>query len=420
MQWRSVGSIATVIDPHPSHRAPPIADIGIPYIGIRDIRSDGTINSATARIVDPAVATEHEQRYGPTTGDIVFCKVGTLGEARRIEVRERLALSATLLVIRARPAVVSQEFLVLALESKTTYRQIDEESRGSTREALGTETVRRLKVPVPPLNVQSKIVAALSAALVQLDQAVDRKVRLVALLEEKRQATVSQLVTKGLDNKVAMQTSGIPSVGRVPVHWKVQRNKTIFREVNDPSADGSEEMLTVSHITGVTKRSEKEVYMFEAETNEGYKRCQPGDLVINTMWAWMGAAGTAREAGLVSPAYGVYRPTATLVPEYYDALIRTPEYVAEMSRFSKGVWRSRLRLYPQEFLALRTLLPPPNEQQDIVRECNRQANRILALKAKLDNSIALLRERRQALITAAVTGDLDPSAYTSKQEVAVA
>ena len=65
--------------------------------------------------------------------------------------------------------------------------------------------------------------------------------------------------------------------------------------------------MTVSHLTGVTLRSEKEVNMFMAETLEGYKICRPGDLVINTLWAWMGAMGVAFQRGLVSPAYNVYR-----------------------------------------------------------------------------------------------------------------
>ena len=106
----------------------------------------------------------------------------------------------------------------------------------------------------------------------------------------------------------AYKDSGLPSLGRVPAHWALKRAKYFFREVDERSSTGDEELLSVSHLTGVTPRREKNVTMFLAESNVGHKRCHPRDLVINTMWAWMGALGVARQTGLVSPSYGVYRP----------------------------------------------------------------------------------------------------------------
>ncbi len=97
-------------------------------------------------------------------------------------------------------------------------------------------------------------------------------------------------------------------VGSIPAHWPEKRAKYYFKEIDERSQTGDEEMLSVSHITGVTPRSQKNVTMFKAESNVGQKRCQPGDLVINTMWAWMSALGVSNHDGIVSPAYGVYRP----------------------------------------------------------------------------------------------------------------
>ncbi len=76
----------------------------------------------------------------------------------------------------------------------------------------------------------------------------------------------------------AYKPSGVAWLGEIPKHWEIKRNKHIFREVNERSSTGSEELLTVSHITGVTPRSEKEVNMFLAESWEGYKLCRAGDL----------------------------------------------------------------------------------------------------------------------------------------------
>jgi type I restriction enzyme S subunit len=144
--------------------------------------------------------------------------------------------------------------------------------------------------------------------------------------------------------------------GRLPSGWSVLRAKFLFRERQDRSERGGEELLTVSHITGVTRRSEKDVNMFLAESMEGYKLVYKGDVVINTMWAWMGAMGVSPVEGLISPSYGVYSPTSTAFESgYFDLLLRSWPFIAEATRRSKGIHSSRLRLYPDAFLD--TLLP---------------------------------------------------------------
>jgi type I restriction enzyme S subunit len=204
-----------------------------------------------------------------------------------------------------------------------------------------------------------------------------------------------------------MTNSGIPSVGQIPEHWNIERNKLIFREIDERSKTGQEELLTVSHITGITPRSEKEVNMFLAESMEGYKLCSPDDLIINTMWAWMGALGISDYDGIVSPSYNVYRLNQEYIPKYLDLLYRTPAYICEITRYSKGVWTSRLRLYPDEFFEIYTVTPPLFEQQQIVEYIEREQNKIQILSEKLQVSIERLKEYRTALISAAVTGKID-------------
>lgn len=197
----------------------------------------------------------------------------------------------------------------------------------------------------------------------------------------------------------------------VPEHWNEQRAKTFFREIDERSRTGQEELLSVSHLTGVTPRSQKNVTMFKAASYVGSKLCQPGDIVINTLWAWMAALGASRHVGIVSPAYGVYRPhrADSFNPAYLDYLLRTRAYVAEYIGRSTGIRASRLRLYPNQFLDIPLLQPPRPEQDQIVAYLRAQDAPIARfIKAKRE-LIALLTEQKLRIIDSAVTRGLDAS-----------
>ena len=207
------------------------------------------------------------------------------------------------------------------------------------------------------------------------------------------------------------KASGVGWIGEIPAHWEVKRNKRIFNERDDRSVTGKEELLTVSHITGVSPRAEKNVNMFLAATLEGYKRCSVGNLVINTMWAWMGALGISTFDGIVSPSYNVYQlKSSEYLPRYYDYLYRTPNHVGEIIRWSKGVWHSRLRLYPDAFFGMSTIMPPFREQTQIINFLDRKTGQIDELLRIKERRIELLHEQRAALINQAVTKGLDPNA----------
>jgi type I restriction enzyme S subunit len=197
----------------------------------------------------------------------------------------------------------------------------------------------------------------------------------------------------------------------VPEHWNEQRAKTFFREVDERSKTGQEELLSVSHLTGVTPRSQKKVTMFKAASYVGSKLCRPGDIVINTLWAWMAALGASRHVGIVSPAYGVYRPhrADSFNPAYLDYLLRTRAYVAEYIGRSTGIRSSRLRLYPNQFLDIALIQPPRPEQDQIVAYLRAQDAHIARfIKTKRD-LIKLLTEQKLRIIDHAITRGLDAS-----------
>lgn len=278
--------------------------------------------------------------------------------------------------------------------------------RGSTFMELSADDLRSISLPFPNEERQRLIANYLDRETARIDGLIAEKERMLALLEEKRAALISHVVTRGLDPDVVFKPSGLEWLDEIPAHWRVERAKNLFMVRDERSDDGSEELLTVSHITGVTSRSEKDVYMFEADDKAGYKRCMPGDLAINTLWAWMGAMGISALAGIVSPDYHVYTSKGELLPEYVDLLCRSRPFVAEVSRWSKGVWSSRLRLYPENFFEMRLPVPSHDEQAAIVRAVEVDQRKANALRESLQLSITLAKERRAALITAAVTGQI--------------
>lgn len=210
----------------------------------------------------------------------------------------------------------------------------------------------------------------------------------------------------------AYKDSGIEWLGEIPESWRIERAKTVFKEVRDLSLDGSETLLAVSEYTGVTPRSEildEGQYLTRAESLEGYKRCRQDDLVMNIMLAWKHGLGVAPCSGIVSPAYSVFRVINGSYPRLLHYLLRSNEYAGLFRMFSYGVIQSRWRLYPEVFLGLPILLPPDDKQRVIAAFLDRETGRIDALIEKKQRQIELLQEKRSALITHAVTKGLDPN-----------
>jgi type I restriction enzyme S subunit len=266
-----------------------------------------------------------------------------------------------------------------------------------------------LKAPLPPLDEQVAIVRFLDHANRRIDRFIRAKKKVIVLLYEQKQSIIHRAVTRGLDPNAPLKPSGILWLGDIPSHWVALRAKYVFREVDERSTTGAEELLSVSHITGITPRSEKNITMFKASSYVGHKLCRPGDLVINTMWAWMAALGVSSITGIVSPAYAVYRPLNPdkLINEYIDCLLHTHSYVSEYMCRSTGVRSSRLRLYPEEFFKIPILLPPVEEQKGIVRQISTETADLSTAITRTEREIALLREYRTRLIADVVTGKID-------------
>ena len=207
------------------------------------------------------------------------------------------------------------------------------------------------------------------------------------------------------------KNSGEEWIGEIPKHWGTIRIKNIFKEINERSTEGNEELLSVSQYTGVTKKSDKVGtgdLLTTASTLEGYKKIWKGDLVSNIMLAWNGSLGFSPFDGITSPAYSIYRLQGENDKKYFHYLLRTEIYKAEFKRNSSGVIESRLRLYTDDFFRIKSILPPLKEQTAIAEFLDRKTASIdqaISIKAK---QIQLLKERRQIVIHQAVTRGLNP------------
>ena len=193
----------------------------------------------------------------------------------------------------------------------------------------------------------------------------------------------------------AYKPSGVVWLGDIPEHWGVPRGKALLIPIDIRSSTGDEELLTVSARHGVIPRESASVTMFKAESYAGYKLCWPGDLVINSLWAWAHGLGVSRHHGIVSSAYGVYRPLPKVDARFVHLLVRSVPFQWELQVRSKGIWLSRLQLTDEAFLGAPIPLPPLPEQRSIVRYLDyvdRRIRRYVDAKRKL---IALLEEERK-------------------------
>ncbi|WP_414545297.1 hypothetical protein [Nostoc sp. CCY0012] len=277
-----------------------------------------------------------------------------------------------------------------------------------SRWRIYTEDFGQVLTLLPPTEEQERIVEFLDCTTAEIDEAIAKKQRLIELLQEQKAILINQAVTKGLNPKAPMRDSGVEWIGEIPEHWEVRRAKYIFKEVDERSKTGTEELLSVSHITGVTPRSEKNVNMFMAEDYSGSKLCQKDDIVINIMWAWMGALGVSTITGIVSPSYGVFRQlkAGILNSWYLEHLLRSTEYVAEYNRRSTGLHSSRLRLYAHMFLSMEITLPPKEEQDKIEIVTNDRVADIDKAINAIEREIISLEELRSIIISQAVTGKI--------------
>lgn len=305
---------------------------------------------------------------------------------------------------------ITAEYVQFSIMSHLNKARLYVDTPGVTRFGLDQDTIKNILVLLPPPEERRQIVRRLRSETAEIDGLIEKKTRFIALLKEKRAAVITHAVTKGIDPDAPMKDSGVDWLGRVPAHWDVLRIAALFREVSRP-ADPVLPVLSVSIHDGVTdgeladEDRDRKVALSEDRTK--YQGVAPGDLVYNMMRAWQGAFGAVAVKGLVSPAYVVAAPVTEFRTKFIEHLLHTKSAAEEIRRFSRGIADFRMRLYWDHFRTLKVCLPPLAEQDRILSEIDTETARIDGLISLTERSIDLLREKRAALITAAVTGKID-------------
>ena len=204
--------------------------------------------------------------------------------------------------------------------------------------------------------------------------------------------------------------SGVKWLGQIPSHWETGKMREFFSERKQLSQDGSEMLLSVSEYSGITpSTNDAGENVSRSASLVGYKKCKASDLIINIMLAWKRGLGISEYDGIVSPAYCVFG-TQNINPRYANYLLRTDLYTAEFKRNSTGIIESRLRMYPDNFKNIVCIKPPRNEQEAIVTYLDKITGDIDRAIEAQQKMIDALNERKQIIITRAVTRGLNPDA----------
>lgn len=287
----------------------------------------------------------------------------------------------------------------------TQQEEYDIQASGNVMKIINSDKQKRLMCPLPHIDEQKKIVSFLDKQCAQIDYILEKTQASIGEYKTLKQAVITEAVSKGVYEECGLRESGVEWLGRIPKDWNIQKGKQLFKETNERSVTGEEELLTVSHITGVTPRKNKNVNMFMSESLVDYKICHEGDIAANTMWMWQGAIGVSKYYGVISPSYNTYRQkTDTYDADYLEYLLRISPLVATYAAYSTGITASRLRLYPQGFFSILFPVPPRKEQQEIAVYLNKKIPQIDQLIIKKEKFVDELKSYKRSLIYEYVTG----------------
>lgn len=301
----------------------------------------------------------------------------------------------------------SVAFLRYWLMTAKSYGYIDLICNKATIAHFSKEKFIALPIPVIPQDIQSKIVSFLDLECKQIDDLLSKSRSSIEEYKKLKQAVITQAVTKGVRGEREMKDSGVEWVGEIPAEWSVQRIKTIFSIRNERNYLPLEQVNLISLYTdkGVVQYCDIEKTTGNKASNaDGYKKVYPNDMIVNIILCWMGAIGQSNYAGVTSPAYDVYVPSSKIECKFYHYYFRTLGFSGDCYKNGRGIMAMRWRTYSDQFRSIKVVVPPLEEQKEIVGYLDAKCAEIDKLIAKKEQLVKELESYKKSLIYEVVTG----------------
>jgi type I restriction enzyme S subunit len=376
-----------------------------------------------------ATATESEiAKFGLAVGDVIITKDSESWDDIGVPalVRESagdLVCGYHLALLRPREQEVNGDFLFRCLQAKPVRVQLELAANGVTRFGIPKSDIGAATLPIPPLPVQRAIADYLDRETARLDALVAAKERVLLLLAEKRRALITRAVTRGLDPHAPLRDSGIPWLGEIPAHWEVTRLKFHLNGITQgwspqcealPAGSDDWGVLKAGCVNGDTFNAEENKRLPDSETPLPEIEVRPRDVVMsraNTTELVGSAAITPTNVRprllLSDKLYRLNVKVDELLPELLVYFLRTSPGRLEFERTASGASNSMQNISQDVVRNLWLPVPLQEEQRAIVEHISRETAKVDAVRAATERTIALLKERRAALIAAAVTGQID-------------
>ena len=273
---------------------------------------------------------------------------------------------------------------------------------------MGRDDLMSFPILTPALTEQKLIAKFLEHETAKIDSLVAEQRKLIELLKEKRQAVISHAVTKGLDPKVKMKDSGVAWLGDIPEHWELKKIKWCTKLKNEKTSDRSN-TIALENIESWTGRFIDTESEFEGD---GVK-FNEGDVLFGKLRPYLAKVFRATMSGDAIGDFFVLEPNQNLLSQFAERLFISSEFIDAINSSTYGTKMPRVNW--EYFSSMSIPLPPKHEQIQISNYLVTAIEEMDELIATSINAVDLLEERRSALISAAVTGQIDVRNYQPKE-----